>query len=369
MGRLYRFNLLQILRERGDMFWSLVFPLILGTLFYFSFGSAGTETKMAPVAAAVVKEGNVPFETFLQEMDGTTIQLRELEEAGAEEALKEGSVDGIFYSGEVPSLTVRSVGINSSILNMLLEFYVENQAMLETIGAEKPLGLAAAIPAMRAYGNMTESITVSGNAINDSLSYFFALVSMACLFGSFMGMTSAEQLRADRSALAARRSITPVHRFRMVVSQLLAVFTVQFLNVCILLLYLHFALGISFGEKWPLLLPICILGSMAGVAIGIFVGTTGLKSGIKEGVIVSVSLLMCFLAGLMMGNMKDVVEHHVPILNRINPAALIADGFYSITVYDNPARYQRNLVLLAAITVLLVGISYRRLRRERYDSI
>ena len=38
---LFRYRFLQIIREYSVMFWALAFPLILGTLFYFSFGSAG----------------------------------------------------------------------------------------------------------------------------------------------------------------------------------------------------------------------------------------------------------------------------------------------------------------------------------------
>lgn len=369
MGHLYKFNLLQVMREKGDMFWSLLFPIILGALFYLSFGTSGTETMMAPVSVAVVKEGNLIFESFLQQMDGNTILLQEMEEEQATEALREGNVDGIFYSTRTPSLKVRSVDINASILNMLLKAYVENQTMLEEIGEENILRLPPAILSMMDYRELTSSVNMSGNASNDTLSYYFALVAMACLFGAFMGMTSASQLRADQSALAARRSIAPVHRFKLVLSEMMAVFTVQFFNICVLLFYLHFVLRISFGEKWALLIPVCILGSMAGVAIGIFIGSTKLGEGAKTGLLVGGSLFMSFLSGLMYGNMKDVVEHYFPLLNRINPAALIADAFYSVTIYDNPVRYRRNLVLLAVITILLVLISYRRLRRERYDSL
>lgn len=369
MRHLYQFNLLQIIRDKGDMFWSLIFPIVMGALFSLSFGTNGTETMMAPVPAAVVKEGNAMFESFLQELDGTSIELQELEETQAQAALEDGSVEGIFYSSAMPSLTVNNVGMQASILSVLLETYVENQTMMEEIGRENPMKLPAAATAMSDYQALTGRVDVSGNAFNDTLSYYFALVAMACLFGAFMGLTSAGQLRADQSALASRRSIAPVHRFKLVFSEMMAVFTVQFLNICILLLFLHFVLHISFGEKWLLLIPVCILGSMAGVAFGIFVGSTRLKEGVKNGILVTGSLLMSFLAGLMVGNMKDIVEHHAPILNRINPAALIVDAFYSVTIYDNPARYQRNLGLLTVITVFLVFVSYRRLRRERYDSI
>ena len=43
-------------------------------------------------------------------------------------------------------------------------------------------------------------------------------------------------------------------------------------------------------------------------------------------------MLQCygsFLAGMMGGSMKYVIDKNVPIINKINPAAMITDGFYA----------------------------------------
>ncbi|MDY3249932.1 MAG: ABC transporter permease [Candidatus Choladocola sp.] len=368
MGRLYRFNLLQILRSRQEMFWPLFFPLILGTLFYFTFGRSTTD-QMQAVPAALVKGDNTVFEAFLGELDGDTLILSVMEEEEALEALKSGEVEGVYYSAKEPSLTVTGVQMQESILEMLLSTYVQNQTMMEEIAEENPLKLAAAIRTVSDYGNMVEQVSVSGKVIDNTVNYFYALIGMACLFGSFMGMSAAQKLRADQSPLAARRSIIPQSRLTMVLSEMLAVFTVQFLNICILLIYLCGVLGISFGSKWFLIFPVCIFGSMAGVSFGIFLGCLPWREGVKIGILVGSSLLLSFMAGLMFGNMKDIIEHHCPVLNRINPAALISDAFYSISVYDNFSRYRMNLLILAGITCILVMASFFRLRRERYDSI
>ena len=89
----------------------------------------------------------------------------------------------------------------------------------------------------------------------------------------------------------------------------------------------------------------------------------------KIGILLAISMLCSCLAGLMNGNMKDIVEQHAPILNRINPAALISDAFYCINVYDDPSRYTRNLVSLSLMCVLLILLSFYAVRKERYDSI
>ena len=368
MLRLYRFNLLRIIRGREEMFWSLLFPIVLGTLFYVTFGSSTSEM-MQPVDAAVVKEGNAIFETFLTSLDGEMLTLSEMEEGEAQQAHENGEIKGIFYSSTEPELVVAGTQIEESILEMLLDGYVQNQHMMETIAKDHPLGLLKAAGAVSETSELVGQISVGGRTLDGNLDYFFALIAMACLFGCFMGMSSATALRADQSPLAARRSIVPVHRFSMVVSELLAVFTVQFLNICVLLAYLHFVLQISFGDRWLTILPICVLGSMTGVAYGIFIGSLNWREGTKNGIAVSTSLLMSFLAGLMFGNMKHVVEQFCPILNRLNPAALISDAFYSITVYESMDRYWMNLFLLGVFTAVLVVISFLKLGRERYDSL
>ena len=67
--------------------------------------------------------------------------------------------------------------------------------------------------------------------------------------------------------------------------------------------------------------------SLIGVSIGMFIDDFGkMQEGAKIGIILGISMVSSFLAGLMNGNMKDIVEKSVPIVNRINPASLISDA-------------------------------------------
>ena len=371
MGWLYRFHLKRALRDRGDMFWSLIFPLVLATLFYASFGSGKDLEQMSTIPIGVVKmaDADTSFDTFLDSLNGGLLTLTEMKEEEAEAALRDRTIRGYFISTAEPSLTVAGTDLEESILGALLDGYLQNAELLRRVAEKNPLLLPAAIAEVSKSGSWVQSATVTGNETNNNLSYFFALIGMACLFGAFLGMNAAQSLRADQTALALRQSTAPTGRSRIVFAEMLAVFTIQFGNVCVLLCYLHFILHISFGERWWLLLPICLLGSITGVAWGIFLGSLRLAVGLREGLLVGSSLLMSFLAGLMFGNMKDVIAHYAPILNKVNPAALISDAFYSISVYENPARYLENLLLLALITAALTGVSFIQLGRDRYDSL
>ena len=117
------------------------------------------------------------------------------------------------------------------------------------------------------------------------------------------------------------------------------------------------------------MLVVSFFGSLIGVSMGMFIGSFGkMQEGVRS-LMLGISMVSSFLAGLMNGNMKDIVEKSVPFVNRINPASLISDAFYCINVYDDMTRYYRNLITLAVMCVVLVMASFFMVRRERYDSI
>ena len=91
--------------------------------------------------------------------------------------------------------------------------------------------------------------------------------------------------------------------------------------------------------------------------------------GVKIGIMIGVSMTLSFLAGLMNADIKNVVDRNAPLLNRLNPAALISDALYCLNVYDAPERYIQDLVILSVMCVLLLAGTFVIIRRERYDSI
>ena len=56
-------------------------------------------------------------------------------------------------------------------------------------------------------------------------------------------------------------------------------------------------------------------------------------------------------------------------LNKINPVAMITDGFYSLYYYDTLNRYYFDLISLLIFSLILIIISILALRRQKYDSI
>ena len=63
------------------------------------------------------------------------------------------------------------------------------------------------------------------------------------------------------------------------------------------------------------------------------------------------------LKPLMVGDIKGTIEANVPIINNINPAAVMSDIFYSLNMYDDYSRFFRciiTLIIMSAVFTILI---------------
>ena len=374
MLHLIKYNLLVKVKNFATTFWPLIFPLLLGTMFYFAFGNIN-DADFETVQVGIVKEEepDTLFLMFLDQMENNgnhLIAAQELSGIAALAKLENEEISGIYYVGKAPSLTVAANGIPQSILQSVLTSYETGKSTIRQIVRTHPSGLWKGIQKMLNQQEPITQVSLGGHTINGTVQFFYALIAMTCLYGCFIGFGSAITLQANITALAARRCVTPTHKLKLILSEQIASFLLGYFDVIVLLVYLRYILKLDFQGKIGPMLLISFFGSLIGVSIGIFVGSIGkMKEGVKIGIILGFSMVCSFLSGLMNNTMKDIVEKNAPFINRINPAALISDAFYCINVYDDMGRYYRNLITLAVMSVVLVTASFLLIRRESYDSI
>ena len=374
MLHLIKYNLLVKIKNFATTFWPLIFPLLLGTMFYFAFGNIDdADFETVQVGIVKEKEPDTLFLMFLNQIENNgnhLISTQELSEADALSQLENEQISGIYYVGKAPTLTVAANGIPQSILQSVLSSYETGKNTIQQIARTHPSGLWSGIRQMLNQQETITQVSLGGHTINGSVQFFYALIAMTCLYGCFIGFGSAITLQANITALAARRCVTPTHKLKLILSEQIASFLLGYFDVVVLLIYLRYILKLDFQGKIGPMLLISFFGSLIGVSIGIFVGSLGkMKEGVKIGIILGISMICSFLSGLMNNTMKDIVEKNAPFINRINPAALISDAFYCINVYDDLKRYYRNLITLAVMSVVLVTASFLLIRRESYDSI
>lgn len=212
------------------------------------------------------------------------------------------------------------------------------------------------------------------NVSNSNLSYtmieFYTLIAMTCLYGGILGMVAINQNLANMSSNGKRVSVAPTSKIKVVLSSLLAGYITQLIGLALLFVYTVFVLKVDYGTNLPLIILLGMVGSLAGLSMGLAIGTL-LKTNenTKTGIVISITMLGCFLSGMMGITMKYIVDKNVPIINKINPASMITDGFYSLYYYDTLNRYYFNIASLLIFAFIMIGISMFSLRRQKYDSI
>lgn len=378
--RLYFYKLKALIFTKEELFWMLLFPVALATLFYLTIGSISEKQEnFNPVPVAIVvtdDESSKDFVEVCKELSkDNEDQLLDSQFVNDDKALKllrDKKVDGIIYAGDDITLTVNDEALNQSILKTFIDQYKVEYSAISNIATKNPQNVNLALKVLEDTKDYNEEISLSDGETDYSLLYFYNLLAMTCLYGCFAGINCAIALQANITALGARRCVAPTNKFVIILADFLATFTVQYICVAICIAYIQFVLGVNLGVggNMPYVILLTAISSLLGVANGLFVGSIGqLGEGIKYAIIVGGTMTCCFLSGLMFGDMPYIIEEKCPIINRINPAKLISDSFYSLNIFDNYDRFYTNIITLSIITAVLCIGSFILVRRKKYASL
>ena len=352
--RLFLYRLKSIFLQKDLTFWTLAFPLILGTFFYLGFGRL---LNTIPAAVVTVHE-NTAFETVLKEVeksDGKALfDLTFTDEDTAIAMLKENKATGIFYVDATPHLTVAENGMEQTLMQSFLSQYCTQSSVFEKIAAEHPEKLADSIDFLSKRHSYGSEISLADASYDPYMQYFYALIAMCCLMSVSSGVECIGTALANLSSLGMRRECAPTRKSVMILSDLAAAFVLQ----------------TDFGNRLGLSFATALMGTLFSLAAGVFIGIAFKCSmHIKMGIALVFMMVNSFFAGLMAATMKDWIEHICPLFNRINPAALISDSLYALNMYPSLTRFARNMGILAVMTLVLCFISGLILRRSDYASL
>lgn len=378
LRNIYCKRLLVAFRNKGTLIWTWIFPLMMATLFYFAFSGLNEAELLTTIPAGVVAspeyENDEAFRTALAAVSDPeegflALTVYDTEEE-AKNALKDGEIEGfVAVKNGVPQLSVTKNDLNQTILKSFLDQYVQMKHAVVSLLSEGIFDPSQVLSLFQTDA-WTEAVSLSKNPPSESVSYFFALLAMVCMYAGFQGLDSVSYLQANLSPLGIRRTVSPAKRFSMVFFDLLAALTVHMFFLLFLLAYLILVLGIDFGSSLLPVITTCLFGSFLGLSFGAFVtAASRMKEGMKVAVIITVSLVCSFGAGMMVSGINYMIAQKIPVLSWINPAARISDALYCLYYYDGYGQYFLNLGILAAMTLLFSVITAFFLRRQRYESI
>lgn len=374
----FKYTFLTLFKNKILIFWTFAFPILLGIFFQMAFQDIENSETLHTMNIAVVKTDtfenhNIWKETIQNLSEGSdplfsTVYVNEEE---AKKQLEEEDIIGYLKLEDTPKIVVKKSGIYQTIFKSVIEEINAQELMLNQMIQN------VTVDYNTIYQKIEEITKKEAPILNISranLSYtmieFYTLIAMASLYGGILGMTAINQVLANMSHNGKRVAVSPVSKGKLVLSSVLASYIVQLIGIALLFIFTIFVLKVDYGTHLALVLLLALTGSLAGLSMGVTIASI-LKTSesVKTGIIISITMLGCFLSGMMGITMKYIIDKNIPILNKINPASMITDGFYALYYYDTLDRFYFNIVSLLLFAAIMVMISIFYLRRQKYDSI
>lgn len=372
---IFYYRLLSGLRDKQTLFWAFLFPIILATLFSFAFADLNADEVFNQVKIAVVEnevwEQDMMFQQVIEQLsegENALFSTQILSAAEAESLLQNNEIVGYIIPDSTLEVVIRYSGLRQSMLKVFADEYMQTSSTITKLMQDNPgIDVRTLMPDT---SNLVVDKPASSSAPDNTFVYYYALIAMACLYGGFWGFREVTAAKANLSAQGARICVSPVSKLRQFLYAMSAAFLIHFASILVLLLYLTQIIGVNFGDQIGYILLASLIGSSLGVSIGALICVVGNHGeGVKSAILIGFSMLMSFFSGLMIADMKYIVNKSFPLLRWINPANLISDAFYSLYYYETLQRYWQNVAAMLILQLVISTAIVMIMRRQRYASI
>ena len=381
----YKYAFRTLLKNKALVFWTLAFPFILAVLFNLAFARLHDYDTFEPFDVAIVEDDafkkNLVFRSAfntLSEGDEQLFKTQYVSMDEAEKLLDDEKIEGFVYiADDEAHVKIKANGTNQTVLKTVTEQIAQTATMVEDIAkSEMERQAGQKVNTLEIYMNAVKLATESepnikedSHVMNMIVIEFYTLIAMACMQGAMLSVELTNRCLPNLSNRGKRVAIAPTRKSTMLISSLLAGYTMLFFSLVALIAFMRFILGVEFGSNIGLIMLLSAVGALAAMMLGVLLSVTfKTNESAKNVIVVIITMVGCLFAG-MFGGMKIVFDEVCPWFNKISPVGMITDGYYSLYYYDDPQRYFVNLLSLLAVSAIFFALAVRNLRKARYDSI
>lgn len=386
----FKYTFKVLLKKKSIIFWAIMWPLILGTMFQLAFANISDSEKLDTINLGVIDNNafkeDVVLSSTLKVMgdkdnESYLFDITYGNEEKINNLLEDKKIDGYILKDNNTKVIIKENGINQTIIKYVIDEIYEYQELATTIienNVQNEIMSGKNPDTTKIYNDVMTDLNNDKTYLNEmsksNVDYivieFYTLIAMAALFGAMITSEVVSNYLANINKKGARVTLAPVNRLTILLGGLLASFIVQAVSMAILLAYTSIVLDVNFGSRFNLVVLLSFVGSITGSAFGLVIGSMTFKNeNARIGIVTAITMLGCFFAGMMGVTMKYIIDKNIPILNLINPANMITDGFYALYYYDTFDRYWFNICSLLVLSFILITIAYILMRRKKYDSI
>ncbi|MBT1182382.1 ABC transporter permease [Bifidobacterium sp. CP2] len=405
------------LRNRSALFWLIVFPLALATLFNGMLSGLNEGYELKAVPLAVVQDANWDkaegAKTFVGVLSGkerassgtdsdggaagermtlfTAVDVDGLDEART--AFADGKADGYLRAdgnGRL-SLTLSPATANAirggatgadsntaitvAAIDTMLGLYNRTDATVRDLIARNPQAAASRAfwESVGETAGLTRETSLTNAKPDTTARYYYALLGMACLMAMGYSISAVTTAQANLSALGIRRTVAPLGRGRQLIAGFLAGWFCSAASLTIALAYIRYGCGIPLGGREPAAVLAVAVASFMACAFGTMIGAIPkLPHGVKTGLTSAIPCALSLFSGLygqFAMDLSDWIERHAPALAVINPAQQVTNLFYDILYYDSYRPFAETCGILLAMSAVFLAAGVIMLKEQRYEHL
>ncbi|NLJ89635.1 MAG: ABC transporter permease [Clostridiales bacterium] len=335
-------------RDRSQVFWTMLFPILLAVFFNLAFSDISSSS-IGEINIGASK-GN-PIHYMLS--NNEVFRLLEIEEDEYVKMLENETIH--VYVDENLDLYLSQSGIRQSIVKEVVE------EIKQTLVLGSPIG-----------GSELEVdyIKKERQESDPYIVMFYALIAMVTSYGLFIGIEVVSKIQANLSNVGIRLNATPLKKETFLIAGTLVALCSNLISNGVLIIFLQYILKKDLLTNIGHSLILIFFGNLFGVSLGIFIGASNKKdSGVKVSIGTATSLFLSFLSGLMGPWMKNTIDTKASIIGRINPISIITNNLYRINLLQSTKKLGEGIIILSIYTLILLFASYMFIRRKSYDSI
>ncbi len=384
-----KYSLKILLRNKALIFWTFAFPIILGLFFNLAFQNIEKKEQLQVIDIAIINSNDYNNNKIVKESlneltkgKNKLFNIKLTDEKTSKDLLKNNKIIGyLTFKENQVNITVKNSGVEETILKQVLEQIQTNSKIINK-KVEKEISEKVAtnkkINYEQIYQNALSLINKNdikiNNISNKNLSYtmieYYTLIAMACLYGALISMFIINYQLPNMNSTGKRISASPINKTKQLISSLLSAYIVQIIGLLLLFLFTIFILKVDYGKNLLYVIITSLCGALSGLSLGVATSTLfKTNENAKTGIIIAITMLFCFLSGMMGITMKYIIDKNIPLLNMINPANMITDALYSLYYYNTFDRFYKDILSLLIFSFIMILISIKGLRRQKYDNI
>jgi ABC-2 type transport system permease protein len=357
-----KYELKIFLGEISNMFWMMIFPILLLTFFTITFG--GIRFYEYKFEKAVIAYHENSFMTLYMVEgakdlpDMTTLDKTRLENSlfkgqmmtkeQALEALKTDQIDA--YVDKDLNLVISKNGISQMIMDEVI------------VTAKQVFRLGLPLESYDFNRVYVENIKEKYSSID---LIFYALFAMISLYGAYISVNIGNRLIVRDKTVALRNVISSTPKTWQVMISIVSSFLWSLFMVITLVIYSEFVLKQHFFSLDIKNIPILLAALIFGITWGLFIGTIIEKESTQQAALISSLLIMSGISGFFSNSIEILIQRVFPQIIKYNPVSMISDELIKINMLGNYSTLDNTVIMLISYSIILIIISVLYITRRK----